>query len=357
MCADIGHLPTRDMRRIAFLNLDNLSTQWVASYPSAAHSLEAREFREVAATYFGVASPACAPLVGRPIPGTTTRRGATPLDAYGHVLASAPRMRGASFEIQHDSLKWQLFNDAVCYGVKGEHEPYRIFANVIPVNSLTGRRSNIVPDFRLHLPDADGVPTPTLFDVKTIHETVNTYPNAGMNEGQRCSAVQRRADKVNPDYVRTAENIDRNAGWRGSADQGPVRQVLNYHGRVRGLAFGTWGEASREVHELAAQLADIAAERTWREIGAQSVKLARAHYKSATLRTWGIAAVRHAARQKLHRLELMGMGGSPASASLGIGSRHHRRHARSSTAFDYTAGPEAGSWAREYRSFAGPSAT
>jgi len=62
---DILALPVRDERRVAFLNVDRYSTQWVAAWPSHAWSLAGPEFKEGVCRYLALPSPACAPYVGQ----------------------------------------------------------------------------------------------------------------------------------------------------------------------------------------------------------------------------------------------------------------------------------------------------
>ena len=77
-------LPSTDMRRLSWLNLDKFSTVWVAAWPSHEVAFSNAEFAEVTARYFGLPSPACSAFVGHRIPGTRDT-----VDAYGVRLLSA----------------------------------------------------------------------------------------------------------------------------------------------------------------------------------------------------------------------------------------------------------------------------
>jgi hypothetical protein len=80
----IRALPSGDMRQMAWLNLDRFCTTWVAAWPSPESRLSNAEFVEVAARYFGMASPACAAFVGLRIGA-----GGAVMDVYGSRLSSA----------------------------------------------------------------------------------------------------------------------------------------------------------------------------------------------------------------------------------------------------------------------------
>ena len=60
---DIRALPSDDMRRHAWVNLDRFSTTWVSTWPDKDAYLSNAEFSEVVSFYFGAASPACTSMV------------------------------------------------------------------------------------------------------------------------------------------------------------------------------------------------------------------------------------------------------------------------------------------------------
>ena len=93
-------LPLGDNQRSAWLNVNRYSTVWVRAWPSNEMWSSDAEFLEIACRYFGLPSPACAPLAGARI--ATTRM---QLDAYGFNLCAAS-LHGDGFRDQHDSIKW-----------------------------------------------------------------------------------------------------------------------------------------------------------------------------------------------------------------------------------------------------------
>ena len=58
-------LDAGDSRRMAWLNCDTFSIQWVTSLPTKQCYLDDGEFREVAALYYDLPSPSCNSLVRR----------------------------------------------------------------------------------------------------------------------------------------------------------------------------------------------------------------------------------------------------------------------------------------------------
>ena len=101
----IRALPADDVRRTAWVNMDRFSTTWVSTLPTSDCRVTNAEFVEIAARYFGLPSPACAALVGKPIGSTRAT-----LDPHGSRLAAAS-LPGDGFRRQHDTIKWRLDED------------------------------------------------------------------------------------------------------------------------------------------------------------------------------------------------------------------------------------------------------
>ena len=151
-------LDPSDHRRLAWLNADKFSTTWVTAWPGEESALDNAEFDEVAARYFGTPSPACAARVGETI-GRTSRR----LDPYGAQLAAAP-LPGDGFRLQHDQIKWQVFEDLREMGVRARPEVYGIFAAALPRTArdklgtwTLRKRQGLVPDLLVGLPSPGGL--------------------------------------------------------------------------------------------------------------------------------------------------------------------------------------------------------
>ena len=140
-----------------------------------------------------------------------------------------------------------------------------------------------------------------LVDVKTLHYSANTYPDAalrppGVWRRRRVqSAVDRRANAVKTEYDRHARELDRRIHGVTEAEQeegtmGPIQNELQRY-EVEGQAFGTFGEASSSVHAHLCTVARAAAQR-WRMLGARSFAEAYGRLKSAYYRKWGAAIAR-----------------------------------------------------------------
>ena len=82
---------------------------------------------------------------------------------------------------------------------------------------------------------------------------------------------------------------------------GPILTRLRSFGRVRGLVYGAYGEASADVHDLLRTAAHEMAERTWRLLGARSADEMRSFMVASARRRVGLAAVQAMARHRLAR--------------------------------------------------------
>ena len=87
---------------------------------------------------------------------------------------------------------------------------------------------------------------------------------------------------------------------------GPVLEALRQYPEVRSLVWGAYGEASRDVHTLLAEIADHIAQREWGRMGSRTLPEARAHIMAQLRRRWGIAARRECARLRIGRLRYVG---------------------------------------------------
>ena len=114
----------------------------------------------------------------------------------------------------------------------------------------SARRRGYIPDLRMHLPprkgEGGGAVQARLLEVKTIMGK-SRYNSAATRDVR---AVDTRAANLHNEYARKLHQKDVN--WCGTAEdeKGPMQTVLESHGQLRGLIFGSVGEASKEVHEL-----------------------------------------------------------------------------------------------------------
>ena len=149
-----------------------------------------------------------------------------------------------------------------------------------------------------------------LFEVKTLHYGPSTYPASA----QRCHAVARRAAALPADYANKASRVDRDYCGTQPGTTGPVSARLRTFDPVRGLVFGSWGEASPDVHQLVTALSVAGKRRHYSHIGAESPSDACGGLAWLVKRRLAMTAVRGNARLMLARLEHVGRGAVAAAS-------------------------------------------
>ena len=305
----IRALPIDDIRRAAWLNMDKFSTVWVSTWPSPDCRVSNAEFSEIAARYFGLPSPACAPLVGQVIGNTRSF-----LDAHGSRLAAAS-LPGDGFRTQHDAIKWRLDEDMREMGMRSRTEVYGLFAAVLPQHARETvsqwpmrKRQGLVPDFVVALPQAGQNPSEAvdeLFELKTLHHGTTTYPAA---VAPRSRAVDRRSDALPGEQATKARRLDQRFCGTQVGEVGPVSRRLASYGAVRGLVVGHWAEGSSHMEDLLSGAAHTGSLRHWGAMRAREPTDALGTLAWILRRRWGMAAWRSAARLLLDRLEFVGRG-------------------------------------------------
>ena len=311
----------KKFERAAWQNLDRFSTTWVSAWPSPDCRVTSSEFSEIACRYFGVPSPACAPLVGQRIGNTRLT-----VDAYGSRLTTAA-LPGDGYRTQHDAIKWRLDEDLREMGVRARTEVYGLFAAVIPQASRdelsrwpARKRQGLVPDFIIALPESGQSPTDAhdeLFELKTLHHGTSTYPGSLTS---RCGAVNRRSGALPGEAAAKARLIDTRYCGTPAGEIGPVTRRLAAYGPVRGLVFGHWAEASSNVEDLLSGCAHTGALKHWVGMRARDPTDAIGSLAWSLRRRWGMTAWRSAARLLLDRLEYVGRGSETARARRVVAS-------------------------------------
>ena len=333
-------LPRSDTRRIAWMSVDRLSSQWVRSYPTASCELSDQEFPEVFCTYLGRESPVVRALAGWAIPCGRTERGTgRPIpcacDEYGFRLANA-KLPGDDDTRCHDSIGRELFDIIQEARLRTSLQPSDLFTSIIPVGYLVraGRPRDIIPDAAIDvaLPavvtargqrrGAARHPRRLLFDVKTIHVGCYHYYSAHAAEEQS-GAVRHREAEVWPDYVSHAQECDRH--YYPAAGTTPFEDRLRGHSETRGLVFGGYGEGSADVHDLLSVAADEIAAREWRQAGARTLGEYRSCVIDRLRRRMGLASVRAMARHRLGRVPFIGV--PRATVAAAIQRARDQRHA------------------------------
>ena len=143
-------------------------------------------------------------------------------------------------------------------------------------------------------------PIRTLGDVKCISISPSRY-NAATSR-RSSGAVQKRQKQITAEYACKARKADRVYNSTQREQTGPLEREVRRYGRIDGLVFGAFGEASTDVEQLLQACAKIGAERHWREMGARKPEEAQDVLLAKYRRQIGVEAVRGHATLKLDRL-------------------------------------------------------
>ena len=147
-----------------------------------------------------------------------------------------------------------------------------------------------------------------------------------------CGPVERRADKVPGEYTKKARITDEKFnGCPRNGPPGPVLRKLQEYGRVCPLVIGPFGEINGDFDKFIVELANFGAEGSWRQMGARSLKEARACNVAFVRRSVGICATRQNAQLKERALGMV-VGGVKSfkdayARRAGSKSRADRSHA------------------------------
>ena len=210
-------------------------------------------------------------------------------------------------------------------GFKFRREPRDIFTSLIPPPILVHARRPpaIVPDA---MGEATMLPALTarrdaqrrqhgtrlrkvyLWDIKTIHAGGGIYHCPRARDDQT-GAVAERAHEVNGgasggDYGRHARELDDAHSAVGTT---PIADRLRSFGQVRALVFGTYSEASPDVHALITLAAHALAHKHHQAMGARNEKEARSWWVASCRRRIGTAVARAYARYRLRRRFFIGV--------------------------------------------------
>ena len=120
------------------------------------------------------------------------------------------------------------------------HIPQQVLARIESGRQYQG----MVPDFRITIPEA-GQSRPVLHKLKVISFGKTRY-KPGCND----RAVDIRARNLHDEHVDKARKADQLYGGGEVRRLGPVESKLLSFGRVQGIVFGNYGEASEATHKL-----------------------------------------------------------------------------------------------------------
>jgi hypothetical protein len=285
-----------DPRKQAFMNLNETSTSFVGSIPTAEDAFNNVDYGQACQDYLGLPSAQMRPHAGK------VRWRGDPLDEFGNMLTNA-QMSGDGWRKRHDAVKWIIFSLLQMASIPSTCEVWGLFTAAVQqspeVLGLSARvRQAIVPDFKIHIPGK----MDSLYELKCISQSQSYFTSGDDNEW--CAGVQRRAKAVHPSYIAKAKKADRkyNGFVSVGGSLGPLELMLGQYGVVRALVVGPRGEASKDLITLLRDIAKVAGDRLWRDIGADSPDEANGHFLQRIYRTVGITAVREAALLKRERL-------------------------------------------------------
>ena len=302
------------------MQVDRLSTVWLTTVPDTVGKFTGPVFAEIAARYFLLPSPTLRPFVGMRIYSAQART-ADVCDAYGDALCNANLGGGGWNRVHNEGAKDPLLLLLRKHGLRAKDEVLELFMPAVPVQhrgsmESSHREQGYVPDLITHLPNADGALVGTLLEVKTINLNTTWYRPIG-REANVARAVEGRARAVQKEAEAKLHRKDRR--WCGTAagETGPLQATLQAYGRLRGLAFGHIGEASKEVHDLLGAMAAAASLDVARSLGLRSAKQATARMLWQARRVLGCAHWRARANLLIGRQCRIGVDGGRSGARHG----------------------------------------
>ena len=251
----------------AYPQYDKLSTAWKLSLPGVTNGLSTPVFHEVMPMHLCLPSPACQPILGRPV----VHQGGV-VGPFADKLNWA-HLTGDSWRHRHDSLKVVMVNMCNQALVTVDCEVFVTFRDLIQAE-LAGpgcrlqyarQRNGLCPDFMLRLPMADG-PRDTLGELKFISAGVSCYPT-----GSRRKAVDVRA--AEPDsYRRPLQRLDAQHHGTREGEVGPLVRRLQAYGQLQAYVSGAWGEGSEPLHALVQTCAEARVAHLCRVTGRQETE-------------------------------------------------------------------------------------
>jgi hypothetical protein len=235
--------------------LDKLSQGWLLAMPGP-QGFSHAEFGETVARLLCLPSPCCQPKVGAAL----GERGLV-VDTFGDNLMSVRNIPGDSYRHRHDKVKTTINSLCLRSGIKAECEVFGAFRDLIPAQALDQqqdglqrgrRRQGLLPDFRLELPTALGQPSYQLAELKVIGAAgQDWYPRSGQC-ARRKRGVERRKDRLQGEYRRPLEKLDRAYHGTQPGQVGPLVRRLDSYGPLLGLVVGAFQEGSHDLHALLA---------------------------------------------------------------------------------------------------------
>lgn len=335
--SDYAALPPDDMRKVAFFSVNASSRHFLFTPPFPGCELDADEFGVLAARYYGVPCPACAPHVGKIIRAKGSDANGKELDPYGKALVNANVGEGLWTQ-RHNALLLAISSELDFINNVHKTDAYSVFEGKFGDGSEGARvqaeaffaadgkrRQGCVPDIYLEPHEVVGI---RIVDKKTLYELkqINLRPeyfqvNAWKDPSH---AVHVRAGQLHDEYCRKLHDADRAAGTpcphrftaSGSCARsdndldhnvgGGERHLIDNFGHVRALVFGHFGEFNDGLLKLADDISKSVAHQHHRMLGFKSEEAGLSRAKAGVMRRLSMVALRATARQVLRGLAIVG---------------------------------------------------
>jgi len=314
-------LPGTDRRRQLFFNLGRESALFVTTFMRAFARCSQDVWVEIVARYLGLPSPACAAIVGRPVPAPRNRAAPVVADRFGDALAASTCFSEDHVrKLQHDPVVALLVRFAKAYaGTAAVHEDAATLASVLRQHpsllrpgSAADRNRAAAFDALMLLPTPDGgAAVDHIIEFKTVHFGPTHYGRAL----EQCAAVERRVRVLPSERRAGIAKMDQEIFGTPSGQVGPLEQRFNSFPMI-GIATGAFGEWSQSLVDLIKTFASMGAEAWQARLGAPTVAASRSTLLWLMRAELGMCVVRGHAQLVLRRARML-------AAQLPRGGRAH----------------------------------
>jgi hypothetical protein len=281
--------------------------------PDAICALTPEEWQVANDRYDGCALMCLENYQGRLIGNTNSE-----CDRYGIAL-SAARLPGGFETAQHDAVVDVIASILTEAGPQpATVHPQGLFSQQVdpvrypqlydPERDQVSLR-DIVPDIAFRTTTSNPI---KYAEVKTIHFVRSRYatlanPRAQSRTQSNSTAVERRARRIESDYLRHARQIDAVLLSTERPPQGgPVERRLAQLGPLRCYAVGVYGEQSTHLRQDIEAAAGRAAAREFRRMGTSSPDIAKQLLLNRMRRRIAVVAIKYAANtilNSIHRID------------------------------------------------------
>jgi hypothetical protein len=239
-------LPKDDQRRKAFEASDCFSNSFPISIDSSV-PLDSHEFTTAIQRKLGCPVTMLAQFVGHSI-ATNGKSRRLRVDAFGNSAVAAPGVSGDHARTTHDAFNTMVIQCIKEVGIRavggGFGSCKGIFSKSINQSNVRPEDEDlingIIPD---GLIDGRGAPVLDGHDPTKLHNMMTLIETKGLGTVNG-ETVQQRADRINRDYVRHAEDIDEKLPGSKVLDE------LNRYGvdgKVLALVIGSLGNCSPDL--------------------------------------------------------------------------------------------------------------